>query len=81
MASGRALVYADAASIGEWIAQDEGAEIVPQRNEEATAAALLRLLGDENLRAASGSRNRRAVADRVEPAGRALERLYRDLAA
>ncbi|MGH3028013.1 MAG: glycosyltransferase family 4 protein [Gaiellaceae bacterium] len=81
MASGRALVYADAASIGEWVAQDAGAEIVPQRNEEATAAALLRLLGDETLRAAYGSRNRRVVSERVEPAGRALERLYRDVAA
>jgi L-malate glycosyltransferase len=81
MASGRALVYADAASIGEWVTQDAGAEIVPQRNEEATAAALLRLLGDETLRAAYGARNRRVVSERVEPAGRALERLYRDVAA
>ena len=80
MASGRALVYADAASIGEWVSQGAGAEIVPQRNEEATAAALLRLLGDGGLRAAYGSRNRRVVSERVEPAGRALERLYRDLA-
>jgi glycosyltransferase involved in cell wall biosynthesis len=80
MASGRALVCADAASIGEWIAQGDGAEIVPRRDENATAAALLRLLGDESLRASYGSRNRRVASERVEPAGQALVRLYRDLA-
>jgi glycosyltransferase involved in cell wall biosynthesis len=80
MASGRAVVYADAASIGEWVEQGAGAEIVPQRDEEATAAALLRLLGDESLRASYGSRNRRVVSERVEPPGQALVRLYQDLA-
>jgi len=81
MASGRALVYADAASIGEWVAQGDGAEIVAQRDESGTARALLRLLGDESRRALYGERNRRVVSKRVEPAGPALDRLYRELAA
>ena len=81
MASGRALVYADAASIGEWVAQGDGAEIVPQRDAEATAAALARLLADGGLRARYGERNRRVVSERVAPAGPALEALYRELAA
>jgi glycosyltransferase involved in cell wall biosynthesis len=81
MASARPLVYADAASIGEWVTQGDGAEIVPQRNEAATAAALTRLLAAPELRARYGKRNRRFVLEAVEPAGPALEALYRELAA
>ena len=47
MASGRAMVCADAASIDEWVGPGEGAEIVPVRDKPATAAAVLRLLRDD----------------------------------
>jgi glycosyltransferase involved in cell wall biosynthesis len=80
MASGLPVVCAEAASIGEWVGAGEGAEIVPQRDVEATAAAILRLLRDPDLRRRYGERNRHVVSERVEPPGPALESLYRELA-
>jgi glycosyltransferase involved in cell wall biosynthesis len=81
MASGRAVVCAAAASIDEWVGAEDGAEIVPVRNVEATAAALLGLLQDEERRRAYGERNRRVVRETVSDPGPELDRLYRELVA
>ena len=81
MASGRAMVCADAASIDEWVRSGEGAEIVPVRDEPATAEAILRLLQDESLRKSYGERNQRVVRDLVGDPAPELDRLYRELVA
>ena len=81
MASGRAVVCADAASIDEWVGPGEGAEIVPVRDAEATAAAILGLLQDDARRRAYGERNQRVVRETVGDPGPELDRLYRELVA
>ena len=81
MASGRAVVCADAASIDEWVGPGEGAEIVRVRDKSATAEAVLRLLRDNERRRAYGERNQRVVRERVGEPGPELDRLYRELAA
>ena len=81
MASGRAVVCADAASIDEWVGPGEGAEIVPVRDAEATAAAILELLHDDARRRAYGERNQRVVRETVGDPGPELDRLYRELVA
>jgi glycosyltransferase involved in cell wall biosynthesis len=81
MASGRALVCADAASIDEWVRPGEGAEIVPVRDKSATADAILALLQDEERRRAYGERNQRFVRETVSDPGPELDRLYRELVA
>ena len=81
MASGRAMVCADAASIDEWVGPGEGAEIVPVRDKPATAAAVLRLLRDDSLRRTYGERNQRVVRETVGDPGPELDRLYRELVA
>jgi glycosyltransferase involved in cell wall biosynthesis len=81
MASGRAVVCADAASIDEWVGPGEGAEIVPVRDKQATATAVLRLLHDEERRRAYGERNQRIVRETVGDPGPELDRLYRELVA
>ena len=79
MASALPAVCASAPSIDEWVEQGEGAEIVPPRDEEATAEALLRLLRDPELGRRYGERNARAVREQVDDPGRALEDLYLEL--
>lgn len=79
MASGLPVVAASAPSIDEWVAQGDGAQIVAPRDEQATAAALLRLLRDPWLSARYGERNERVARERVPDAGQALEDLYREL--
>ena len=81
MASGQPMVGGWCPSIDEWIAPGEGAEMVPPKDEDAVADALLRLLRDPALRREYGRRNAAVVRTRVEEAGPALEALYRDLAA
>jgi L-malate glycosyltransferase len=81
MASRLPVVCAHAASIDEWVAQGEGAEMVPRRDDEATAAAILLLCRNDELRRRYGERNRRIILERAAPAGPALEALYRKLAA
>jgi L-malate glycosyltransferase len=81
MASGRAVVCADAASIDEWVGPGEGAEIVPVRDEAATGKAVLGLLHDDSLRQTYGERNRRVVRETVGDPGPVLDRIYRELVA
>jgi L-malate glycosyltransferase len=81
MASGLPVVAASAPSIDEWVGQDDGAELVAPRDEDATAAALLRLLRDPEIAARYGERNGRVVRERVPDPGRALEDLYHELLA
>jgi L-malate glycosyltransferase len=79
MASGRAVVCADAASIDEWVRPGEGAEIVPVRDKRATADAVLGLLQDDARRRVYGERNQRVVRETVGDPGPELDRLYREL--
>jgi len=81
MASGRAVVCADAASIDEWVGPGEGAEIVPVGDRRQTTGAVLQLLRDEERRRAYGERNRRFVRETVGDPGPELDRLYRELVA
>ena len=81
MASGLPAVCGIAPSIDEWVEQDEGAELVPCRDVDAVAAALLRLLADPDLRRRYGERNARVVRERIADPGQALEDLYRELLA
>jgi glycosyltransferase involved in cell wall biosynthesis len=81
MASGRAVVCADAASIDEWVGPGEGAEIVPVGDRRQTAGAVLQLLRDEERRRAYGERNQRVVRETVGDPGPELDRLYRELVA
>lgn len=76
MGSGLAAVAGAAASIEEWIPDREGGLIVPLGDEEALADALLTLLGDPEVRAAYGERNRREVLSAVGDPGARLEELY-----
>jgi L-malate glycosyltransferase len=83
MASSLPVVVSDLAGIRELIDQGEGAEIVPLRDVEATAAAITRLLSDEDLRTRMGARNREVVCERAD-AARETDRcidLYRRLGA
>jgi L-malate glycosyltransferase len=81
MASGRAVVCAAAASIDEWVAPGEGAEIVPVGDRRRTADAVLQLLRDDPRRKAYGERNQRFVRETVGDPGPELDRLYRGLVA
>jgi len=81
MASGRAIVCADAASIDEWVGAGQGAEIVPIRDREQTAGAVLQLLRDEDRRRAYGERNQRVIREAVGDPGPELDRIYRELVA
>ena len=55
MLSGLPMVMGDAVTIDEWITQGEGGEVVPCRDENAVADALLRLLRDAGLRRRTAS--------------------------
>jgi glycosyltransferase involved in cell wall biosynthesis len=79
MLSGLPMVMGDAITIDEWITQGEGGEVVPCRDEDAVVAALLRLLGDPELRRAYGERNERVARERLGDPGVELEAVYRAL--
>ena len=82
MASRLPMIMGDAITIDEWITQGEGGEVVQPRDEDALAAALLKLLRDPELRRQYGERNERVVRERlVKPPGEALEDVYRKLLA
>lgn len=82
MASRLPMIMGDAITIDEWITQGEGGEVVQPRDEDALAAALLKLLRDPELRRRYGERNERIVRERlVKPPGEALEDVYRKLLA
>jgi glycosyltransferase involved in cell wall biosynthesis len=81
MASALPVVVSDLPGIRELIDQDEGAEIVPVRDVQATAAAIRRLLTDTERSASMGARNREVVRERAD-AARETDRcvdLYRRL--
>jgi L-malate glycosyltransferase len=82
MASALPVVLSDLPGIRELVDDRDGAEIVPLRDPEATASAIVKLLSDTDLREHYGARNRRVVAERAD-ARRETERcieLYRLLA-
>ncbi len=82
MASALPLVLSDLPATNELAADGEGAEVVPLRDVEQTAAAIVRLLQDPELRARYGARNRAVAVERADAAretDRAVE-LYRRLA-
>ena len=82
MASRLPMIMGEAITIDEWITQGEGGEVVQPRDEDALAAALLKLLRDPELRRQYGERNERVVRERlVKPPGEALEDVYRKLLA
>jgi glycosyltransferase involved in cell wall biosynthesis len=68
MASSLPVVVSDLPGIRELIDHGEGAEIVPVRDPEATAAAIVRLLQNAGLRERYGSRNRAVVVERASAA-------------
>ena len=76
MLSGLPMVMGDAVTIDEWITQGEGGEVVPCRDENAVADALLRLLRDAGLRRAYGERNEWYARERLGDPGEQLEALY-----
>jgi glycosyltransferase involved in cell wall biosynthesis len=76
MAAGLPVVCARAASLDEWIDDGDGGLFVPQRDGDALASAVLKLLGDAALRQRFGERNRDLVRERVPAAGPELERVY-----
>jgi glycosyltransferase involved in cell wall biosynthesis len=82
MASRLPMVMGNAITIDEWITQGEGGEVVQPRDQDAVAAALLKLLRDPELRRKYGERNERVVRERLaKPPGEALEDVYRKLLA
>lgn len=81
MASGLPIVATPAASIGEWVQQGEGAEVVPHGDVAAVAGALLTLARDPELRARHGQRNVRVVRERYGDPTAELERIYREVIA
>lgn len=76
MASGLPAVCGEAPSLDEWVAQGNGAELVPPGDVEALAGALAKVLGDAGLRRAYGERNRRVVHELLADPGASLEALY-----
>jgi len=81
MASGLPLVATPAASIEEWVRQDDGAEIVSNEDDASVADALLRLARDPELRRRYGERNRRVALDACADPTAELERIYEEVAA
>ena len=81
MASGAPLVCGIAPSIDEWVQQDEGAEVVPCRDVDAVAAAILRLLREPERGRRYAERNLREVHARFGDPGAELESVYEEVLA
>ena len=81
MASRLPVVAAPTWSIDEWLEDGDGAEIVPVKDVDATAAAIAKLLADQGLRQRYGERNERVAREKLPKPGPLLEALYRDLIA
>ena len=81
MASRLPVVAAPTWSIDEWLENGDGAEIVPVKDVDATAAAIAKLLADADLRARYGERNERVARAKLPKPGPLLETLYRELIA
>jgi glycosyltransferase involved in cell wall biosynthesis len=81
MASRLPVVLSDVVGIRELVDQGEGAEFVPVRDPDATAAAIVRLLQDPARREAYGARNRSVVTERANAADETAKclALYRRL--
>ncbi|MBN9453125.1 MAG: glycosyltransferase family 4 protein [Bosea sp.] len=78
-AAGLPVVACDSGGVAETVRAGETALLVPERNEEALAAALTRLLRDTALRESMGAAARRFILAERTPA-RAAERLAEGLA-
>jgi glycosyltransferase involved in cell wall biosynthesis len=76
MASGLPAVAGYAPSIDEWVQQGEGAEMVECRDEDGVTAAILRLVGDPELRRRYGERNERVVHELFGDPTAELEQVY-----
>jgi glycosyltransferase involved in cell wall biosynthesis len=81
MASGLPIVAGAAASIDEWVGQDEGAEVVPVRDVTAVTAALLRLAREPERRRRYAERNVRVVHERFGDPTAELESAYAEVLA
>ncbi len=81
MASGLPFVAGLAPSIDEWLAQGEGAEMVPCRDVQAVAEAILKLARDPALRHVYADRNLQVVRERFGDPGAQLERCYEEVLA
>jgi len=81
MASGAPLICGIAPSIDEWVRQDEGAEVVPCRDVDAVAAAMLRLIREPEVGRRYAERNLREVHARFGDPGAEMERVYEELLA
>jgi len=81
MASGAPLICGIAPSIDEWVRQDEGAEVVPCRDVDTVAAAMLRLIREPEVGRRYAERNLREVHARFGDPGAEMERVYEELLA
>lgn len=81
MASGLPLVCGIAPSMDEWIRSGEGGALVPCRDVDMVAGAVLGLLRDPELRRRHGERNIREVRARFGDPGAELEAVYREVLA
>jgi glycosyltransferase involved in cell wall biosynthesis len=79
MASGLPVVAGYAPSIDEWVQQDEGAEMIECRDEDAVTAAIFRLVRDPELRRRYGERNERVVHELFGDPTAELEAAYREV--
>ena len=79
MASGLPVVAGYAPSIDEWVQQDEGAEMVECRDEDAVTSAISRLVADPELRRRYGARNERVVHELFGDPSAELEQVYAEV--
>jgi glycosyltransferase involved in cell wall biosynthesis len=76
MGSGLPAICGNAASVEEWIPNGEGGIVVPARDADSLADALVQLLQDPELRKRYGDRNRRTIEEVIGDPGEMLERFY-----
>ena len=81
MASGAPLVCGIAPSIDEWVQQDVGSEVVPCRDVDAVAAAMLRLLREPEVGRRYAERNLGEIHARFGDPSVEMERVYQELLA
>ena len=82
MACGLPAAATDAPSNDEWVEHGRGGYVVPRRDIDAIAGALLALLRDGERRRAMGEHNRRVAVERADwdKNYEVVERIYRRLA-